>query len=207
MEKRDCIAWFHARRLFFGSPAPDDTDRFLPLALELARRCDHEDSRYLSSLFPEGLLITRQLARDTFLVQEDPRCWSWAAECQAEPRNELLRRSAEAGYAWGQALYGRNLDIDERLREKQMVVWLEKAAAQGEPEALLQLAWLLKRGVLHKFDTHQKRLKSLLLAAACLARPWRSTSWRCPIVGEIRWSSCFGCGDTRCNTLQLTCPF
>ncbi len=43
--QRERIKWYHARRIFFGQA-------MLTEGLALARQCQHEDARFLVSLFP-----------------------------------------------------------------------------------------------------------------------------------------------------------
>ncbi len=47
----------------------------------------------------------------------------------------MFRRSAEAGYAWGQWCLSWYVDEPDNL------VWLEKGAAQGDPSALFRRAY------------------------------------------------------------------
>ncbi len=135
-EKRERIKWYHARRAFFDQ-------RLFDHGLALARQSEHEDARLLVSLFPSGPPSTREEAAARFLAcQDDARCLCWASHfCDSEM--ELLERSAAAGYAWAQALYGRMLSGRSRDAEKRQ--WIEKAVAQGERDAMATLAdWLWK---------------------------------------------------------------
>ncbi len=151
-EKRERIKWFHARDVFFGRAD-------LSVGLQLARECEHEDARFLVSLFPEGAPATSQEALRVFLEHDDePCCLCWAAMSRCEEQEQLLQRSAEAGYAWGQAHFA---DWDRA----NAVAWLEKAVAQGEPEAMSLLAELLRNGLAGEAD---------LPRAECL---WREAAW------------------------------
>ncbi len=135
-EKRQRIKWYHARRVFF-------VEQERARGLSLARDCTHEDARLLVSLFAGGLAGTLpETAVFLSHSEQDARCLCWAAETGASDQRELIRRSAKAGYAWAQALYG-----DERRgwtcsQEGDCVEWLEKAVKQGEPVAMARLASL-----------------------------------------------------------------
>ncbi len=179
-EKRERIRWFHARRIFFGT---------MPLALvdglSLALQCGHEDALFLVSLFPNGAPATRQEARSVFLAQgEQACCLCWAVKCGAEPREELLRRSAEGGYAWGQALFC------ECRNNNQQELWLERAVAQGESDAISSLAYRLWEG--RKCDIDASRAQLLFQEAAELGDDWaqfRLAKYCCPIdsLEQVMW--------------------
>ncbi len=127
-EKREAIKWFYARRVFF-------IVKNLPLGLELARESEHPDARYFASLFPGAAPQTNAGAVEVFVAQRDePRALCWASVCLAlDPdircHEELLRRSAQGGDAWGQVILS-------RYDDNAPVELLENALAQGEPEAL-----------------------------------------------------------------------
>ncbi len=149
-EQREAIKWFHARSTFFAHGDEPDVAG----GLALARESEHPDARFLASLFPEnasGVAWQWEEASDVFLAQGDePRSLCWAVSCGAEPREDLLRRSAEGGCAWGAAMYSSCSSKGDKL------ALLEKAAAQSDPDALYRLcdcegmeeraAELLRRG-------------------------------------------------------------
>ncbi len=131
-EKRERIKWFHARQVFFS---PWEQAR----GLELARQCDHEDARFLVSLFPDGPPKTRPEASNLFLAHgdEDARCLCWAAMAgKAGEDGSNLRRSAERGYVWARAKQAKIGWPGSRGHQ----VELREAAALGEREAFFQLA-------------------------------------------------------------------
>ncbi len=142
-EKRDRIKWFEARRLFFGC------GRFAD-GLQVARQSKHEDARLLVSLFPDRVSASTDCRDVAAMVLaspsgKDPRCLCWGAMLGADSRTELIREAALVGYAWAQYAYARTLSEHEHLR------WLEKAAAQGDMNALPILAnqlWYGKGGVI-----------------------------------------------------------
>ncbi len=156
-EQKDRIKWFHARRVFFELRRCAD-------GLALAALCRHEDARFLVSLFPRGAPATKKETADVLLSHsQDPRCLCWAADCDAPDYLELLKRSAQGGYAWGQAVYSLYLP------DKEAHVWLEKAAAAHDAEAFMLLGdnLLLGRGM----DVDRMRAGELLRKASELGCP------------------------------------
>ncbi len=131
--QRERIKWFHARRAFLVQEKGE-------AGLELARLCEHDDARFLVSLFAKTSSTFRKIA---FRSSKDVRSLCWAAICEAEDSEErqaLLRQSAEGGYAWAQALHA-----VENCRGAEQLPWLEKAAAQGDHDGMTLLAqWLWK---------------------------------------------------------------
>ncbi len=135
-EKRERIKWFYARHIFFEYEETSLSD-----GLALARQCEHEDARFLVSLFPKGAPATKSEAAAVFLAQGgDARCLCWAACCGAEPKEGLLRLSAEGGYGWGQRKHA------WRVRSEERTMWLEKAVARVEPSAMPEFAHHLRKG-------------------------------------------------------------
>ncbi len=155
-EKRTRIKWFHARSVFFGTDASSLSD-----GLAFARDCDHEDARCLASLFPGSAPATKEEAAAVFLTHpDDARCLCWASWLDAEPRVELMQRAADMGYAWAQYkldvfLVGKDCDL------------LEKAAAQGDPDAMSRLAAVLCSGC-RSPEIDMSRARLLWLEAAKL---------------------------------------
>ncbi len=159
-EKRERVKWFHARQVFFDGLASSFID-----GLALARQSEHGDARFLVTLFPDGAPATRGEAAAVFLAHRDEaRCLCWAAQCGAEPRGELLRRSAEGGYAWGQKLYCQSLE------GTQWVMWQTMAVAQGERDAMSALGFHLWHQKVKVRDTIRATL--LWREAAELGDPW-----------------------------------
>ncbi len=97
--------------------------------------------RFVVSLFPQGVAgKTLKDIASVFLAREDDaRCLCWAALCGAEPYRELILRSGEMGYG----LYYCWTSSDAESG----ATFLEKAVAQGEPEALFELGRRLWEGV------------------------------------------------------------
>ncbi len=132
-EKRERIKWYYARSVFFG-----DTTGAFAEGLELAKQCQHEDARYLVSLFPKGPPHSKAKAKKVFLGRgEEPHCLCWAGFFCSQndfARWQLLKRSAEAGYSWGQML------LSFARFGSPKIELLQMAASQGEPEAMWRLA-------------------------------------------------------------------
>ncbi len=135
-ERKELIKWLHARRTFFS-----EADNCFAEGLELARDCKHEDARFLVSLFEDGPPPSHAEAQDMFVARsDDARCLCWAVECDAEPVDELLARSADKGYPWGMCLHSFRLLEKAEGEDSNDVVWLEKAVAGGEAEAMCALS-------------------------------------------------------------------
>ncbi len=161
-EKRERIKWFHARQLFFAR-------RTIALGLELARDCDHEDARFLVSLFPNGAPKTREKAMAVFLsLPDDARCVCWSVQCDMEPKMEEMMASVEKGHAWAQALVGGVLSgrQESDSEAKVAVTWLEKAVAQGERDGMTDLSFVLARGTGCEKD--EVRARQMMLEGASL---------------------------------------
>ncbi len=147
--------WLHARDVFF-SKAWNKTST-LSDGLALARGCTHEDARFLVSLFPEGPPQGRGIATSVFLQHDkDARSLCWGSMWGVQPQDHLLGRSAEMGYAWGQALFACHCLAAEERR-----VWLDRAVAQGKRDGHLFRGFLLWE--------HDGRAESALEAWKCAA--------------------------------------
>ncbi len=158
-EKRERIKWFYARRVFFDP----HQRKSLAAGLTLAKQSQHQDARFLVSLFPDGPPLTREDAFAVFLAHpDDPLCLCWAGKCHENEQVTLLLRSAELGNAWAQA----SLDGLEVSAGKG---WLEKAAAQGDPDGMTSLALSLANG--WAGEPHLRRIRNLLRGAAELGHP------------------------------------
>ncbi len=68
-EQRERIKWFHARRTFFSKQDSFSRDpRWFAEGLALAKLCDHDDARFLVSLFPGGPPANQKEAKAVFLA-------------------------------------------------------------------------------------------------------------------------------------------
>ncbi len=143
-------------------------ERALADGFELVRQCKHEEARLLVSSLPDGAPATYDEAGDLLLDRAndsgDARILFWASLCGAEPHAELVRRSAEAGYAWALANHG----IASKLTRDQSIELLEKAVALGEPSAMDLLARMLRWNA---SEGTMARVHKLWLEAASLGEP------------------------------------
>jgi hypothetical protein len=130
--------------------------------LQLAKDCEHEDAKWLVSLFPDGAPGTTEEARTVFLDQgEDPRAIYFAAFMQVDEFGERMqdgdedevRRAAELGYAPAQAALVSCFGADDSF------MWAQKAAAQGGSDGLHALASCLYYGT----DCEKNESRALLL--------------------------------------------
>ncbi len=163
-EKRELIKWLYARSVFFGFD-----ESWFPAGLTLARQCENDEAQFFVSLFPCGAPASWvEAARAFHEGGDDARCLCWGAECGQEPNNdEPMRRSAEKGYALGQALIVFYCLVWEEFEEW---AWLEKAAAQNEPEAMAALASRWWNGMERARD--ETRARQLWREAAELGHCW-----------------------------------
>ncbi len=139
-EQRELVKWLYARSIFFCHPHLSRVfrcshERLYADGLALARQSDHEEARLLVSVFPNGPPGSRAEAAAVLGARhDDARLVCWAAQCGAQPRRELLRRSAAGGCGWAMTEYSFFADAAERTQ------LLEKAAAAQEPKAMATLA-------------------------------------------------------------------
>ncbi len=130
----------------------------------MARLSEHPDAHFLVSLFLEDAPAGRVEAGAVFAAHlEDARCMCLAWMCGVEPQDELLRQSAEGGYAWGQALHAHSTQ-DEEL--------LGLAVAQGEPEAMAVVMSNIESGSQGGAD-----LKAVTREAAMLGQFYRQCEY------------------------------
>ncbi len=163
-EKRERIKWFHARQTFFEEPFVQ--------GFALARLCDHDDARYLVSLFPEGRPKSFENAAAVFRKAAqggDPRSMCWEATCESIKQGDLLSRSAQLGYAWAQA------SVARYSSSAIAVPLLLKSVAQGEREGMAMLSEQLQRGKYCPRD--EDRARALMLEGALLGDMTAQMSW------------------------------
>ncbi len=156
-QKKDLIKWLYARRTIFAPGGGFDASRFAQ-GLRLASQCEHEDARFLVSLFPgEAPATTREAATSFLAAGDDARALCWAALCDGDEDGfiHLLHRSAEGGYALAQS----ELSFGEGVED----LWLQKAAVQGEVDATRRLAYQLWSSV---DELKQDKARQLWLQAA-----------------------------------------
>jgi hypothetical protein len=126
------LEWYKIRDTFFGF---NFVSQNMPLALQLAACCLHPDARWLSEMFVGKDVRSEEDAKQVFLAQnkEDARalCFEWNCRNEAEQEDEgPLRRSAELGYAFAQAILACASEGAEKMR------WAKLAAEQGERDGM-----------------------------------------------------------------------
>ena len=136
------LEWYKIRDTFFGRNCVSQN---IPLALELAGRCQHPDACWLTDVCAGKDLTTREDAKRVFfaLGQNDARAllctWRCADVFEQEDLTPL-RRSADLGFAFAQALMAWKTQGEERFKFAQL------AAAQGELDGLCVLGFCYRDG-------------------------------------------------------------
>ncbi len=133
--KRDAIRWFRARQIFCEKG-------WWSNGLNIARLSNHKDALFLVSLFPEPPLTT-EAALSVVSGYDDARCLCWAIMFRADNGLELMRKAAHGGHAWAQWMLSQQKDENGVFNAAYQRVWLEKAAANGEPNAMCGLGCYL----------------------------------------------------------------
>jgi hypothetical protein len=133
------LEWYKIRDTFFGLNCVSQN---IPLAIEMASSCQHPDARWLTEVCAGKDVNTEEDAERNFsaLGQKDARalCGLWMVGDRRE--STPLRRSADLGFAFAQALMAGQTEGDEIFKFAQL------AAAQGERDGLLWLGWCFRRG-------------------------------------------------------------
>jgi hypothetical protein len=126
------LEWYKIRDICFGL---NGAARNIPSALRMASACQHPDARWLTEACAGKDVNETEDAKRVFssLGQNDARalCFAWLLG----DREDLtpLRRSAELGFAFAQALLAVNSKGEEKFKFAQL------AAAQGERNGFCQL--------------------------------------------------------------------
>jgi hypothetical protein len=143
------LEWYKIRDTFFGENC---VSRNIPLALEMASSCQHPDARWLLEACAGKDLITKEDAERVFSApgQNDARALCFAWLCNRQDLSPL-RRSAELGFAFAQALMAKRFDGEEKLKFALL------AAAQGERDSLTILGWCFRDGAGCEVDLHQAK--------------------------------------------------
>jgi TPR repeat protein len=131
------LEWCKIRDTFFGE---NFVHQNIPLALELAGRCQHPDARWLTEVCAGKGVTTKEDAKRVFsaLGQNDARalCFSWLSGTLDEKHDLTpLRRSAELGFAFAQAW------MSGWTEGKEAFEFAQLAAAQGERDGFYALGW------------------------------------------------------------------
>ena len=133
------LEWYKIRDIFFGL---NYVSHNIPLSIEMASSCQQPDARWLTEACAGKDVTTKEDAKRVFsaLGQNDARalCFVWL--CGAREDLAPLRRSAELGFAFAQALMAWKTEGNERFKFAQL------AAAQGEREGHLMLGCCFRDG-------------------------------------------------------------
>jgi hypothetical protein len=133
------LEWHKIRNTFFGN---DFVSQNIPFAVELASTCQHPDARWLAEACAGKDVTTKEDADGVFsaLGQNDARavCFAWLLGDHEDLT--LLRRSAELGYAFAQALLAPYSRDEEKFKLAKL------AAAQGELDGIMWLGVCLLHG-------------------------------------------------------------
>lgn len=121
------LEWYAIRELLLGD---NDAQADVKRALELADSSQHPEARWLCSIVVGKDVTTKEEARAVFLQHgDDPRALCFSA-LLADPIDEpRLKRSAELGYAFGEASYSA---LSSALAGKVSFGFASKAGAAGE---------------------------------------------------------------------------
>ena len=151
------LEWYKIRDTFFGQNCVSQN---VPLALELAGRCQHPNARWLTEVCAGKDVTTKEDAKRVFsaLCQNDARvvCFVWLLGEQAD--EAMLRLAAELGFAFAQARLAWLTQGEERFKFAQL------AAAQGERDGFYCLGWCFRDGNGCKKDL-DKAKENFLLAS------------------------------------------
>jgi hypothetical protein len=128
------LEWYKIRDTFFGE---NKVSQNIPLALELAGRCQHPDARWLTEACAGKDVTTKEDGKRVFsALENDTRalCFMWLCFGSEELEDmSPLRRSAELGFAFAQAWMAKRTRGEERFKFAQL------AAAQGERDGFYWL--------------------------------------------------------------------
>ena len=133
------LEWYKIRDTFFGV---NYVSQNIPLALGLALSCQHPDALWLTEAFAGKDVSKKEDAKRVFspLGQNDARalCFAW----KLGDRRDLtsVRRSAELGFAFAQALMAGRTEGEKRFMFAQL------AAAQGERDSFFFLGYCFFHG-------------------------------------------------------------
>jgi hypothetical protein len=182
----ELIKWWDALDLIAGSRVDEDVER----GLQMARSCDHPDARWLSSLFPAGVAVTKEGVERVMLEQgEDPRAMHIAWTLGRRIDSTLLQRAAERGYAPSQAMYSLRCSLRSPVESFELA---QKASAQGDRRGLCQLGCCLFRGAGCEAD--RERAIDLFKRAAALDLPLAQYIYSESAFGRADWEKYFWWG-------------
>jgi TPR repeat protein len=132
------LEWYKIRDTFFGH---NFVSQNIPLAIELAASCQHPDARWLSKTCCGKDVTAKEDVKRVFsaLGQNDARalCFTWL--CGGSDLSPI-RRSAELGFAFAQALLAGSSRSEEKFKFAQL------AAGQCERNGLYWLGDCFRHG-------------------------------------------------------------
>jgi hypothetical protein len=129
MSAHQLLLWYAVRDTLFGQ---NFKKQDVKKALELAAACEHEDARWLSDFCRrKGANEGWQLRRDFLKEVNDVRALCFGAAWVGD--EELMRQSADMGYAFAQAW------MASRTRGEESLEWARRAAKQGERDGFRRL--------------------------------------------------------------------
>jgi hypothetical protein len=137
------LVWCKIRDTFFGN---NFVSQNIPLAIEIASSCHHPDARWLTEACAGKHVNMIEDAKRVFsaLGQSDARalCFLWMC-CNLDERGRdltSLRRAAELGYGFAQALMAGRTQGEEKFKLAKL------AAAQGERDGCFLLGVCFREG-------------------------------------------------------------
>jgi hypothetical protein len=165
-EKAELVKWHDAMDKLVG-PSKHHLflDQDIPEGLRMAKECEHEDAKWLVSLFPETTWMTPEV----LLKQGNGPRAMYFAECIApisgpfgalNERIDRLQQIAELGYAPAQA-WAAGASFEN---EEERFALARKAAVQGDRDGLYELATCFQHGIGCETDEY-KALMTLKEAA------------------------------------------
>ena len=136
--------WYKIRDLFFGRNV---VDQDITRALQLSAACQHPDAVYLTKIFDEKDVRTKEEAKEVFLAQagNDARALCFSEVVMSDFYGawdmQRVRRSAELGFAFAQARMAEETDREEMFRHALV------SAAQCERDGLYLLGYCFQMGI------------------------------------------------------------
>lgn len=189
--------WYKIRDMCF---ARNNALLNIPLAIKMAAVCDHPDAQWLIEACAGKDVNTKADAKEVFSAfdENDARalCFKWLVGYIRDQKKDLflLRRSAELGFAFAQALFAEWTESEERFNLAQ------SAATQGERRGFLLLGACFESGVgcekdLNKAEENYLRASKLgeVAAMTCLGDlyndldPRRWQWWGHAAAGHSVW--------------------
>jgi TPR repeat protein len=136
------LEWYNIRDTCFGANLVPQS---IPLALVMASSCQHPDARWLTETCDGKDVTTKEDMKRVFstLGENDARslCFAWLCSVDEERGNlSPLRRSAELGFAFAQALLAGRTEGEESFKFAQL------SASQGERDGLFWLGRCFRDG-------------------------------------------------------------